>query len=349
MAALRSGAADLVVGALPFDPREPAALAVPAQADWTDRWQPTAAASLPKIWVIDEIPSSTEHVARVAKLVELLSDPGQELRKVVAARSVIARAQTPLEPVALAARLRLRHPHATVFTVDLSAAGRGGATLFGATPEVLVTRRGPLVTARPLAGTAPRPADPSVAAQHAQDLLHSSKERYEHAFVVDWLRERLSLVCHELSIAEEPELVAASEVWHLATPISGRLRDPHTTALELAVLLHPTPAVCGTPTDKALDLIVADEPPRGFYGGAVGWCNSAGDGQWAVAVRSAELASDRQTIHAFGGGGIVAGSDPNAELAETTAKLRTLLGALGCASPEQHAGFPPTPWCDEVN
>lgn len=332
-AALRSGSADLVVGALPFDPREPAALAVPAQAGWTAGWQPSAAEDLPEICVIDEIPSPAEHVARLTKLVELLSDPGQQLRKVVAARSVIAQARSALEPLALAGRLRLRHPRATVFAADLSPAGRPGATLVGATPEILVTRRGPLVAARPLAGTAPRPADPDAAARNAQALLHSGKDRAEHAFVVDWLRERLGLVCQELSVADEPELVEASNVWHLATPIHGRLSDPGITALELALLLHPTPAVCGTPTDSALDLIVNDEPPRGFYGGAVGWCDATGDGEWAVAIRCAELSSDGQSIQAFGGGGIIADSDPVAELAETTAKLHTLLGALGCAHP----------------
>ncbi|GAA5102788.1 isochorismate synthase [Nocardia iowensis] len=334
VAALRDGSAELIVGALPFDPRRPAALSVPERAQRTvGPWRPSALPELPAVQFVTEIPSAAEHIARVTKLIEQLNDPAQPLRKVVAARSVLAEAAAALEPELVAAHLLTRHPHANVFAVDLTPAGRVGATLVGATPEVLIARHGDTVTLRPLAGTLPRLADPAADAAQAQELLASAKNRDEHAFVIEWIREKLSPVCAELFIPDGPELISTHEVWHLATPITGRLRDPATTALDLALLLHPTPAVCGTPTDLALDTIAELEEDRGFYGGAVGWCDASGDGAWVVAIRSAELSADGRTVHAYAGGGIVAASDPKAELDETTAKLRTLLGSLNCVIP----------------
>ncbi|MFD0365509.1 isochorismate synthase MenF [Nocardia sp. GCM10030253] len=336
VAALRDGTAELVVGALPFDPRRPTALSVPERARHTaGPWRPAALPELPAVSAVTEIPSPAEHVARVTKLVEQLQDPGQRLRKVVAARSVLAEADSVLDPELVAGHLLTRHPHANVFAVDLTPAGRAGVTLVGATPEVLVARHGNTVTLRPLAGTLPRVADPEADAAQARELLASTKNRDEHAFVVEWIREILTPVCAELSIPDGPELINTHEVWHLATPITGRLRDSATTALDLALLLHPTPAVCGTPTDLALDTITHLEEDRGFYGGAVGWCDSNGDGEWVVAIRCAELSADGRSVRAFAGGGIVAASDPHAELDETTAKLRTLLGSLHCAIPER--------------
>ncbi|WP_028479553.1 isochorismate synthase MenF [Nocardia sp. CNY236] len=333
-AALRTGHAECVVGALPFDPSQPAALTAPERVEHTSGpWRPAALPDLPAVRAVTEIPNPAEHVARVTKLVEQLNDPAQPLRKVVAARSVLAEAESALDPELVAAHLLTRHPRANVFAVDLTPAGRTGAALVGATPEVLIARRGDTVTLRPLAGTMPRGADPDVDAAHARDLLASAKNRDEHAFVIEWIRQRLSPVCAQLSIPDGPELVSASEVWHLATPITGRLRDPAITALDLAVLLHPTPAVCGTPTDLALDVITHLEEDRGFYGGAVGWCDADGDGVWVVAIRCAELSADGRTVRAHAGGGIVAASEPRAELDETTAKLRTLLGGLHCALP----------------
>ncbi|WP_431968318.1 isochorismate synthase [Nocardia sp. bgisy134] len=334
LSALRDGAAEIVVGALPFDPSRPAALAAPQRAEHTaGPWRPAALPELPTVRVVTEIPSPAEHIARVTKLIEQINDPAQPLRKVVAARSVLAEADSELDPELVAAQLLTRHPHANVYAVDLTPAGRAG-TLIGATPEVLVARHGATVTLRPLAGTAPRRADPDADAAQAAELLTSTKNRDEHAFVIEWIRERLAPVCADLTIPDGPQLVNTHDVWHLATPITGTVRDPATTALDLALLLHPTPAVCGTPTALALDTINHVEEDRGFYGGAVGWCDARGDGEWVVAIRCAELSADGRALRAFAGGGIVAASEPRAELDETTAKLRTFLGGLHCAVPE---------------
>ncbi|MFC3963545.1 isochorismate synthase [Nocardia jiangsuensis] len=330
-AALRGG--DPVVGALPFDPRRPAALIVPERLERSAPG-PVAAVTLPPLRVVAELPSPDEHIARVTKLVEQIGDPADPLRKVVAARSVLVGTESRrIDPQDVAARLRQRHPGAHVFAADLAVAGRPGDAVVGASPEVLVARRGGVVSLRPLAGTVPRLADPAADAARAEALRADAKNLEEHAYVVEWIRERLAPVCRTLRIPERPELVRTDAVWHLASPIDGTLADPAPSALDLAVLLHPTPAVCGTPTLAALDRVVDAEEDRGFYGGAVGWCTPDGDGEWVVAIRSAEIAAGGHTLRAFAGGGIVAGSDPRTELDETTAKLRTLLGALDCPVP----------------
>jgi isochorismate synthase len=327
-AALQSAAVPRVVGALPFDPARPAALCVPRT--WTQHSGPLAVAAppaLPAARVVHETPSRAEHVVRVRKLLELLDET--ELRKVVAARSVQLVADAPIDPEVLLAHLLTHHRTANGFAVDLTHALGRAATLVGASPELLVARRGARISLRPMAGTAPRRSDPAIDRAVADELLDSPKNRAEHAFVIEWIRERLAPVCAEPTVPAQPELVGTPEVWHLVTPIHGVLREPATTSLDLALLLHPTPAVCGTPTPAALATILELEEEREFYGGAVGWCDERGDGDWIVAIRCAEIAGDGLSATAWAGGGIVAGSDPQAELDETTSKLRTLLGALG--------------------
>jgi isochorismate synthase len=330
-----------IAGALPFDPRRPAALIEPAELVHTaGPWRPAALPELPRIRVVSEQPAADEHRSRVARLVEILTDPAQPLQKVVAARSVLATADGPLDPQILAAYLLTAHPRANIFAVDLTPAGQTGATLVGASPETLVQRTGTTVTVFPLAGTLPRLHDPEADAAQAERLAASTKNRAEHAFVVDWITERLAPLCTRLTVPPHAQLVNTREVWHLGTPIHGVLRRPAPSALELALLLHPTPAVCGTPTAQALEYITGHEEDRGFYGGAAGWCEANGDGCWVVAIRSAELAADRRSLRAYAGGGIVAASDTQEELEETTSKLRTLLGALCTpAPPDREAGL----------
>ncbi len=323
-AALRAGAADLIVGALPFDPSRPAALFEPAEFVHTaGPWRPAALPALPPVEITAELPDPAEHIARVAKLVELIEQG--PLTKVVAARTVELAAAAPIDPEVLAAHLTARYPTANVFAAPTGA----GGVVIGASPELLVARRGERIVLRPLAGTAPRRADPDADRAEAAALVASAKNQAEHRHVIDWIRDRLGPLCTELSIPDRPELLSTPQVWHLHTPIDGTLRDRSITALELAVRLHPTPAVGGTPPDLALATIAGLEGDRGCYGGAVGWCDAAGDGEWVVAIRCAELAADGRTLRATAGGGIVAGSDPRAELDETTVKLRTLLGVLG--------------------
>lgn len=332
-AALASGSAPIIVGALPFDLSSPAALIRPQSVQFTDRLPDWLLRELPPMRVAGMLPDADEHRRRVAAAIERLSDPAAGLQKVVLARSLHLAADAPVDARTLLHRLHGADAEATKYLVDLSAAGDGysGVAMVGASPELLVARRGQRVWCRPFAGSAPRSPDPETDTESGAALADSAKNRHEHQLVVDALRQTLEPLCTEVSIAPQPELSKTAAVWHLATPITGTLRESSTTALDLAVALHPTPAVGGTPTDRATALITEVEGDRGFYAGAVGWCDQRGDGRWVVSIRGAQLSADRRTAVAHSGGGIVAESDPDEEVAETTTKFRTILSALGVA------------------
>lgn len=225
--------------------------------------------------------------------------------------------------------LARREPTAHLFAVPLPRPGGHTAApvLVGATPETLLRRTADLLTLTPLAGTITRHPDPAVDGARATMLLESAKNRDEHRHVIDTLRRQLRPLCHTLDIAATPRLHATSRLWHLSTPIHGRLRRPAPSSLALACALHPTPAVCGTPTTAAAALVRSLEPvPRRYFSGLVGWMDQSGDGHWVIALRCGE--ADPSGLRMYAGAGIVQGSDPEAELAETEAKLATMLGAL---------------------
>lgn len=317
-----------VVGAIPFDTAEPAALTEPEELVRRDGpWRPsTPSAPLPKVTVGAMTPSLDVHVDRVRSLVNDIRDGSAQ--KVVLARALELRAPAPIDPLALLDALVSKDPLGNGFLADLSDA-RPGQYLIGASPELLVRRRGSSVTCHPFAGTAARSADPEQDSRIAETLRASAKDQAEHRFVVDEIRGVLEPLCTSIEHPRHPQLSSTPQLWHLGTPISGTLRDPSTTALELALALHPTAAVAGIPRAAAMDAIARIEGPRGFYAGAVGWTDEAGDGDWMVAIRCLELAADGLSAVAMAGGGIVAASDPDAELAETTAKFRTVLSAFG--------------------
>ncbi|MGE2728484.1 isochorismate synthase [Mycolicibacterium vaccae] len=330
-AALASHSAPIILGALPFDLSAPAALIRPQSVQFTEAMPEWPLRELPAVRVVGMSPDADEHRRRVALAVERLSDPAAGLQKVVLARSLELAAEAPIDARTLLHRLHGADAEATKYLVDLSAAGEGysGTVLVGASPELLVARRGQRVWCRPFAGSAPRSLDPDVDAKSGAALAESAKNRHEHQLVVDALREALEPLCADIRVAPRPEVSKTAAVWHLSTPISATLRQSSTTALDLAVALHPTPAVGGTPTDRATALIAEMEGDRGFYAGAVGWCDQRGDGRWVVSIRGAQLSADRRTAVAHSGGGIVAESDPDEEVAETTTKFRTILSALG--------------------
>lgn len=326
--ALRRGRHHMLVGALPFDTAEPAALTVPVTVQ---RGRPQEFyGTMPNITVTQQIPEPSEHVRRVSEALDVLRG-GAELSKVVLARVLELQADAPVDPLVLTHRLIRNDPDANSFCVDLTPAGQEfhGHTMVGCSPELLVERCGDMVICHPFAGSAPRSSDPSLDRRTGEDLAGSHKNRHEHSVVIDQLREDLAALCVDVQVPPEPTLSRTAALWHLSTPISARLRQSSTTALDLALALHPTPAVCGTPTEAAADLIARIEGNRGFYAGAVGWCDENGDGRWAVTIRCAELAAGGTAIRAYAGGGLVAESDPQDELSETTVKFRTVLAGLG--------------------
>ncbi|MFD7296261.1 isochorismate synthase [Streptomyces sp. NPDC059897] len=320
----------VVMGALPFDPGAAPALAVPESVRWAPplREDPLIALPVPTAgaqWSVREVPEPEVYGAAVAAAVERMK--AGEFDKVVLARTLeLTAREAPDLPVMLR-RLARRDPAGYTFAVP-SAPGR---TLIGASPELLVSRTGATLTANPLAGSAPRSADLAEDVRRAAALLESAKDLHEHAVVVDAVREALAPFCARIDVPARPTLVRTAAMWHLSTTVTGELADPgRTTALDLAAALHPTPAVCGTPTGLARQVIAESEPfDRGAYTGMVGWQNADGDGEWVVTIRCAE--AEGNLLRLFAGAGIVAESSPEAETAETGAKFRTFLNAVGAA------------------
>jgi isochorismate synthase EntC len=190
-----------------------------------------------------------------------------------------------------------------------------------------VARAGDVVRAQPMAGTAPRGGDPATDARLAAGLLSSATYRHEHQITIDMVHDTLLPWCSYLDYEAEPSVVGVANVQHLATLVEGRLSQPPPSVLELVAALHPTPAVAGWPRDRAIEWILAHEGlDRGRYAGTVGWVDGAGNGTWAVSIRCADV--DGSVARVCAGNGIVAGSDPETELAETQAKLAAVLGAL---------------------
>ena len=243
-----------------------------------------------------------------------------EITKAVIARDILVESSQPIAVHALLRRLKASFGSSYRYSIN---------GLVGASPELLVARQGDVVTSHPLAGTAPRTGNPITDDQLAQQLRASAKNQIEHRVVIDMVHDTLLPWCSYLDWQPEPDVVAVANVQHLGTLIEGRLSQPVPHVLRLVEALSPTPALGGFPRDAALRLIAQHEGmQRGRYGGAVGWCDRDGNGTWAVAIRCAELSSDRRTARLFAGGGIVAESEPLAELAETQAKFQAMLSAL---------------------
>lgn len=244
-----------------------------------------------------------------------------ELRKVVLARTIEVGGRV-FDPRRLAHRLRAVDPHAYTFIAPAA-----DGVLVGASPELLVARHGGEVRTNPLAGSAPRSGNPVVDRANAERLIASAKDREEHAVVVEAVAAALEPLCVSLTWDREPVLQETPNVWHLSTRFRGHLIDPAPTALDLALALHPTPAVGGEPTDAAREVLAQLEGfDRGSYAGPVGWVDAAGNGDWAIALRCALLEGARATLYA--GAGIVGASDPDAEVDETDRKFRAFLDAL---------------------
>jgi menaquinone-specific isochorismate synthase len=239
-----------------------------------------------------------------------------ELDKVVLARDLLVDAAGTIDPRFVLTHLAARYPQCWTFAVD---------GLVGATPELLVRRVGAHVSSRVLAGTT-WPREGVSERELATQLLSSGKDRGEHSYAVTSLVRALESLCEQVRV-REVEVLQLRNVAHLSTTVTGELADPTTSVLQLAAALHPTAAVGGTPTDVAVALITElEEMDRGRYAGPVGWIDSRGDGELGLALRSAEVHG--ATARLFAGGGIVAESDPDEEVAETDAKFVPVRDAL---------------------
>jgi menaquinone-specific isochorismate synthase len=339
-AATTADARPLAVGALPFDSATPGELAVPALvleevsgavlatsvAAGAEPPDPAALAARllapapPVRWPTGvRLTPAWDRVgwtAAVAAILEAIA--AGHLDKAVLARQVLVEAERPFSRTALLGRLAARAAGAYLYA-------SGG--FVGVSPELLIARSGRAARSRPLAGTVPRGASPAEEAASLARLRSSPKEALEHRLVVDAVATGLAKTADRVEVGAT-HVVRLPTVAHLGTEVTASLGDPPPSALDLVAMLHPTPAVAGTPAQTALDLLARLEPAgRGRYAGPVGWIDGGGDGEWAVALRCAEL--DGRGARLFAGAGIVSGSEPEAEWDETSSKLRAILDVLG--------------------
>lgn len=256
----------------------------------------------------------------VAEVIDVIRAGAVE--KVVMARDVIATTEHVLDVRHLLRRLTENYPSCWAFSVD---------GLVGATPELLVRRDQGLVACRVLAGTIQRTGDDAADLHHAAELARSSKDLGEHEYAVRSVAEALAPYCSSFNVPDAPFVLHLPNVMHLASDVTGvidRAAAGSPTSLALAAALHPTAAVGGTPTARAVEVLAeAERMDRARYAGPVGWMGADGDGEWGIALRSGEITGPR-TIRLFAGCGIVAASDPAAEVAESEAKLRPMRTAL---------------------
>jgi salicylate biosynthesis isochorismate synthase/menaquinone-specific isochorismate synthase len=278
--------------------------------------------------LVDPVPVGTYQVTSpmppahyeqaVARAVQRIAE--NEFEKVVLAREVEVHAPVAHDPAAVLGLLRQAFPSSFTYAV-----GRADATFIGATPELLIRREGQRASTVALAGSIRRSADPAVDDHLGEQLLRSAKEREENAIVARRIVRTLMPCSVWVTAAPEPVVVKVANIQHLAAPIRAQLASS-IDAVELAGRLHPTPAVGAEPM-SALNVIPALEGlDRGWYAGPVGWTDATGDGEFCVALRCALLRGTVATCYA--GCGIVADSDPAAELAETEIKLQALLPVL---------------------
>ena len=325
-------------GSLPFadDSAEPAHFVVPRMTvgHKGDRWWVTTVGDGPTIAVTptraddpqpprhvafaDGALSSTAWAARVADAVARIN--AGHLDKVVLARDLLVQAEGAVDPRWVLRALAERYDNTWVFAVS---------GMLGATPELLVRRERGLVTSRVLAGTIRRTGDDAKDLSLAASLARSSKDLEEHEYAVRSVADALAPHCSSMNVPESPFVLHLPNVMHLATDVTGVATDS-ASSLALAASLHPSAAVGGTPTELAVRLIAELEGmDRGRYAGPVGWMDATGDGEWGIALRSGcYLPGDPNSLRIFAGCGIVAGSDPVAEVSEADAKFVPMRDAL---------------------
>ena len=328
------GVRPIALGVVPFEPGAPCELVVPSvtvgKAADGRRWvtridgsdEPVTAGPRPvpraQQFTVQPLTPVDRYLAAVTAARDAVRDG--RLTKAVIAREVQVSSDEPIDVHAVLLRLKAAFGRSHRYSVE---------GFIGASPELLVSVEGSTVRSHPLAGTTPRTGDPDTDRRAAEELLASEKNQVEHRVVIDMIHDTLLPWCSYLDWEPEPSIVTVANVQHLGTAMEGHLSDPRPDVVELVRALLPTPALGGFPRDEALALIAREEGfVRGRYGGAIGWVDSGGDGTWAVAIRCAELSADRRSARLVAGGGIVADSEPLAELAETQAKLQAMLSAI---------------------
>lgn len=325
----------IIIGALPFNKGNRGMLIVPEsveqQVDMDSKQAGYTASSL-SIKNIQSIPFAADYEKAVEKIVSSIQNG--ELEKAVLGRILQVAAKEELNIPQLIKQLIAENENKFNFALNISDGADRKKTLIGASPELLISKYGKTVVTNPLAGSRPRKADPLEDLQMENELRHSKKDLHEHQFVVHSIEEALRPFCKSLYVPKKPSVISTNTMWHLSTKIVGELKDSSTQSIQLAECLHPTPAICGTPAGTAYKKIERLEPfERDYFTGLIGWSNRNGDGEWAITIRCAEI--ENNLISLFAGAGIVEDSVPQEETAETAAKFRTMLSALGIKNIEE--------------
>ena len=324
----------IAIGNIAFQRMAPATLVIPRKVVGKDEaghcWITTiddapptispALASQPKPSTFNVEPITPIETYKKAVLAARDAVRSGAITKAVIAREIRVTSSIPIDVHAVLLRLRATFARSYRYSIN---------GFIGASPELLVEVKGDRIRSHPLAGTTPRTGDPKTDDELARKLIASMKDQVEHRVVIDVIHEMLLPWCSYLDWEPEPSVLQVANVQHLGTLIEGHLSAIRPSVMEIVRTLSPTPALGGHPRDAALALIAdVEELDRGPYGGAVGWVDGSGNGTWAVAIRCAELSDDRLTARLIAGGGIVAASDPDAELAETQAKFQAMLSAI---------------------
>lgn len=317
----------IVVGAIPFDPSQPSSLFIPESSLYFDgkaflQQMGAPKSPLPEVVRRTALPEQQAFMQMVSQAVAATG--ARKLDKVVLSRLMDIVTAEKVDIANLMTRLMTQNPGSYNFHVPLPE----GGSLLGASPELLLRKHDKRYYTHPLAGSARRDSDPQKDRLAGEQLMASVKDRYEHKLVTDAMRDVLQPRSARLTVPSTPELMTTSTLWHLGTPIEGEAGNQTDTALSLACLLHPTPALSGFPHATAQQLIAELEPfNRGLFGGIVGWCDEQGNGEWVVTIRCGKVNGNR--VRLFAGAGIVPASCPESEWRETGVKLNTMLRAFG--------------------
>ncbi|AKE58117.1 isochorismate synthase EntC [Citrobacter farmeri] len=317
----------VMVGAIPFDTRQPSSLFIP------ERWQTFSRQEKQQssryftdhqtlnVRARKAIPEQDTFEEMVARAAALTATP--EVDKVVLSRLIDITTDAEINSGALLERLVAQNPVSYNFHVPLC----DGGVLLGASPELLLRKEGDRFSSLPLAGSARRQPDDVLDREAGNRLLASEKDRHEHELVTQAMKAVLRDRSQDLQLPSSPQLITTPTLWHLGTPFEGKANAGE-NALTLACLLHPTPALSGFPHQAAKQLIAELEPfDRELFGGIVGWCDAEGNGEWVVTIRCATLRKNQ--VRLFAGAGIVPASSPVGEWRETGVKLSTMLNVFG--------------------
>ncbi len=279
---------------------------------------------------VKSYPEAPEFMGAVESALALFESG--ELEKVVLSRTLNISSYAPFKVSRIVQRLENVNNAGYTFAVNLKTdkqySQKNHPTLVGASPELLISVRNGKIFANPLAGSEPRCHNEKENQRLAQQLMQSGKDRREHKLVVDEVVKILTPFCRSLNVPLQPSVITTPTMLHLSTEIEGELINNSISSIEVALALHPTPAVCGYPHELAREAIEKLEThDRDAFAGMVGWCDAKGNGDWAVTIRCAKIQGNEMTLYA--GAGVVAGSCPEKEWKETGAKFKTILDALG--------------------